>query len=142
MMTKSLVLFLCTGNSARSQMAEALLRKYAGNHFDVQSAGLEPKGIHPFTLKVMEEMCIDLSRHRSKSLSEFIGQVNPRYVITLCGPADASCPRSLWSKGEKLHWPFEDPAAFNGNPDEMLAKFRDIRDQIDLKVQSWLTELV
>ena len=140
MMAKPLVLFICTGNSARSQMAEALLRNYAGDRFDVQSAGLEPKGINPFTLQVMEEAGFDMSSHRSKSLGEFIGQATPRYVITLCGSADASCPRSLWSVGEKYHWPFEDPAAMDGSLAEKLAKFREIRDQIDLKVQSWLQE--
>ena len=140
-MSKSQVLFLCTGNSARSQMAEAFLRQYAGDRFDVQSAGLEPKGINPFTIKVMEEVGINLSGHRSKSLREFMGQTYPLYVITVCSDADAACPRPLWSHGEKLHWPFEDPAAFQGSEEEKLAYFRQVRDQIDRQIRDWLAKL-
>jgi arsenate reductase (thioredoxin) len=137
---KPQVLFLCTGNSARSQMAEAFLRRYAGDRFDVQSAGLEPKGINPNTVKVMAEKGYDLSNHRSKDLREFMGHSLSRYVITVCGNADASCPRGLWSMGEKIHWPFEDPAAFQGSEEETLAYFREIRDQIEEKILSWLNE--
>lgn len=138
--TKPQVLFLCTGNSARSQMAEAFLKRYAGNQFDVQSAGLEPKGINPYTVQVMAEIGYDMSSHRSKNLREFMGHTHSRYVITVCGNADASCPSALWSGGEKLHWPFEDPAAFKGTEDQTLARFREIRDQIDQRVLSWLQE--
>ena len=139
-MSKPQVLFLCTGNSARSQMAEAFLRKYASDRFDVQSAGLEPKGINPLTIKVMEEVSIDLSGHRSKSLREFMGQTHSRYVITVCSDADAACPRPLWSYGEKLHWPFEDPAAFQGSEEEKVTKFRQVRDQIDRRILDWLAK--
>lgn len=135
------VLFLCTGNSARSQMAEAFLKRYAGSHFDVQSAGLEPKGLNPYTIKVMSETGYDMSEHRSKNLREFMGHTHSRYVITVCGHADASCPRGLWSSGTKLHWPFEDPAAFEGDEEEKLQRFREIRDQIEQKILSWLQEI-
>lgn len=138
---KQQVLFLCTGNSARSQMAEAFLKRYAGDRFDVQSAGLEPKGINPYTIKVMAEAGHDMSSHRSKSLREFMGHSHSRYVITVCGNADASCPRGLWSNGEKLHWPLEDPAAFVGSEEEITMRFRDIRDQIEARVLTWLKEI-
>jgi len=138
---KPQVLFLCTGNSARSQMAEAFLKLYAGDHFDVQSAGLEPKGINPYTVKVMNEIGYDMSSHRSKSLREFMGHTHSRYVITVCGNADASCPRALWSNGIKLHWPFDDPAAFEGSEEETLERFRQIRDQIKERVLAWLQEI-
>ena len=141
MTVKPQVLFLCTGNSARSQMAEAFLKRYAGSYFDVQSAGLEPKPINPYTIKVMAEVGYDMSGHRSKSLSEFMGRSASRYVITVCGNADANCPRGLWSFGEKLHWPFDDPAAFVGTEEETLACFRQTRDQIEQKILSWLKEL-
>jgi arsenate reductase (thioredoxin) len=139
--TKPQVLFLCTGNSARSQMAEAFLKRYAGTYFDVQSAGLEPKGINPYTIKVMAEVGYDMSGHRSKSLREFMGQSTSRYVITVCGNADVNCPRGLWSFGEKLHWPFEDPATYAGNEEEILALFRHTRDQIKQQILAWLKEL-
>ena len=141
MAQKPQVLFICTGNSARSQMAEAFLRHYAGDYFDVQSAGLEPAGINPYTIRVMDEAGYDLSSHRSKSLREFMGYTHSRYVITVCGKADASCPRGLWSSGEKLHWPFEDPAAFQGSDADKLARFREVRDQIEQRILTWLQEI-
>lgn len=141
MPTKPQVLFLCTGNSARSQMAEAFLKRYAGDQFDVQSAGLEPKGLNPNTIKVMAEVGYDMSGHRSKSLREFMGHTHSRYVITVCGHADESCPRGLWSSGEKIHWPFDDPAAFVGSEEETLKRFREIRDQIEQKILAWLKEI-
>lgn len=141
MAKKPQVLFLCTGNSARSQMAEAFLKRYASAHFDVQSAGLDPKGINPYTIKVMQEAGIDMSDHRSKSLREFMGHTHSRYVITVCGNADASCPRALWSNGTKLHWPFDDPAAFEGDEEETLQRFRETRDQIEQRILAWLQEI-
>jgi arsenate reductase len=89
----------------------------------------------------MSEIGYDLSGHRSKSLREFMGHTHSRYVITVCGNADASCPRGLWSSGQKLHWPFEDPAAFEGSEDEKLARFRQIRDEIERKILDWLKEI-
>lgn len=89
----------------------------------------------------MVEVGYDMSGHRSKSVREFMGRSTSRYVITVCGLADASCPRGLWSFGEKLHWPFEDPAVFEGSEEEILARFRQTRDQIELKILSWLEEL-
>jgi arsenate reductase len=139
-MAKPRVLFLCTGNSARSQMAEAYLRKYAGDRFDVYSAGLEPKGIHPYTLQVMEERGIDLSQHSSKDLGQFLGKVNFAYLITVCDHAAERCP-IFPGAGIRLHWSFEDPAAYVGAPDEKLVKFRQVRDQIDARIRAWLVTI-
>lgn len=140
--TKQNVLILCTGNSARSQMAEALLREYAGDQFEVFSAGLEPKGLNPFAIQAMDELGIDIRGQHSKSVKEFMGRMFLRYVITVCSDADRSCPQALWAHGgTKLHWPFDDPAAVEGTDGEKLAKFRQVRDQIDQRIKVWLKEL-
>jgi arsenate reductase len=131
------VLFLCTGNSCRSQMAEAWLRKLGGDQFEVYSAGLEPHGVNPNTIVVMEELGIDMSSHRSKQLDEYIGQVEFDYLITVCGNADERCPY-FPGMGERMHWPFQDPAGFEGPEDEKLDFFRKVRDQIKAKLQAWL----
>ncbi len=133
------VLFLCTGNSARSQMAEAWLRDLGGDRFSVFSAGLEPHGVNPFTTAVMEETGYDMGDHSSKHLDQFIGAVDFDYLITVCGNADERCPY-FPGMGTRLHWPFDDPAAFEGNQDQKLAFFRTVRDQIKAKIQSWLEE--
>ena len=141
-MNKTNVLFLCTGNSARSQMAEAFLRKYGGDHFDVYSAGLEPKGLHPLTKRVMEEIGVDLSGQWSKNVSEYLGKKHFGYFITVCSDADAKCPTTFpGPKSERLRWFFDDPAAVAGSETEALAKFRAVRDQIQARILAWLTEL-
>jgi arsenate reductase len=137
---KNRVLFLCTGNSARSQMAEAFLRRYAGEYFEVFSAGLEPKPINPLTIQVMAEIGFDISNQTSKGVSVFLGIVLIQRLITVCDQAEKNCPVSWPGVNQKLHWSFEDPAAFEGNQEEKLAKFRQVRDQIDLKIRSWLGE--
>jgi arsenate reductase (thioredoxin) len=134
------VLFLCTGNSCRSQMAEAWLRSLGGEDFEVYSAGLEPHGVNPYTITVMEEAGIDMSTHRSKHLDEYIGKTDFDYLITVCGNADERCP-FFPGMGTRLYWPFEDPAAHVGPNSEKLAAFRDVRDQIKAKIQSWLEDL-
>jgi arsenate reductase len=139
-MSKTKVLFLCTGNSARSQIAEAFLRKYGGDEFEAYSAGLEPKGITPYTERVMEEAGISLSGQRSKHIKEYMGKVHFGYVITLCDEAEASCPTTFPGIFQRLYWPFEDPAAFTGSEDEKLAKFRKVRDQIEQRIKTWLAE--
>ena len=139
-MPKMKVLFLCTGNSARSQMAEAFLRHFAGNLFEVFSAGLDPRGIHPLTTRVMEEIGIPLANHFSKSVSEYLGKVHFGYLITVCAAAEDRCPASFPGISRRLHWPFDDPAAYTGSEDEMLQKFRDVRDEISRRIQNWLKE--
>jgi arsenate reductase len=134
------VLFLCTGNSARSQMAEAFLRKYAGDRFEAHSAGLEPKGVNPFTIQAMQEVGIDISDQTSKGVDTYLGKVLFQYLITVCDDADKNCPTVWPGVNQRMHWSFEDPAAFEGTDDEKLAKFREIRDRIDERIQAWLEE--
>ncbi|OGD52804.1 protein tyrosine phosphatase [Candidatus Bathyarchaeota archaeon RBG_13_38_9] len=136
-MNKIKVLFLCTGNSARSQMAEAFLRKYAGNKFEVYSAGFEPKEINPFTIKVMEELGYDLSNQRSKSIDEYLGKMHFGIIVTVCDKAEKVCP-TIPGVAERLHWPFEDPATFEGTDEEKMQKFREIRNQIHDKIKYWV----
>ena len=133
------VLFLCTGNSARSIMAEALLRYYAPDRFEVYSAGLEPKGINPYTIQVLKEIGLDVSGGRSKDVMEFLGKVHMGYVITVCSNAEERCPIFPFGT-QRLHWPFEDPAAFRGTGEEKLAKFREVRDLIHQSILAWLRE--
>jgi arsenate reductase (thioredoxin) len=116
------VLFVCTGNSARSVMAEALLRRHGGAAFEVYSAGTEPKGINPLTLRVLADAGIDGSFARSKSVTEFLGQ-HFDYVITVCDQARQTCP-VFPGVHETLHWGYEDPAEANGTDEERLAVFR------------------
>ena len=133
------VLFLCSGNSARSIMAEALLRYYAPDRFEVYSAGLEPLGINPFTIRVMKEIGLDVSNGRSKDVMEFLGKLHMSYVITVCSNAEERCPIFPFST-QRLYWPFEDPAAFRGTADETAARFREVRDLIDQRIRAWLRE--
>jgi arsenate reductase (thioredoxin) len=139
-MPKAKVLFLCTGNSARSQMAEALLRKHAGDRFEAYSAGLEPKGINPYTIKVMDEIGLDLSGQYSKDVEEYLGRINFGYVITVCGNAEEKCPTTFLGVSHRQHWPLEDPAAFEGSEQATLEKFRETRDQIERRVQRFVSE--
>jgi len=136
-MGKTRVLFLCTHNSARSQMAEAFLRRYAGDQFDVYSAGLEPKRINPYIRHVMDEAGIDISQQRSKDVMEYLGRIHFGYVITVCDSAEQNCP--IFPFGTiRLHWSFEDPAHFEGPDEEKLDKFREVRDQTEARIRSWL----
>ena len=141
-MDKNRVLFLCTGNSARSQMAEALLRRYAGDRFEVYSAGLEPKGMNPFTVRVMEEIGLPLTGQSSKDVREYMGKLHFGYLITVCANAEERCPTAFPGVGQRMHWAFDDPAAVEGTDEDKLAKFREIRDQIAHRIHDWLTEEV
>jgi len=139
-MEKQRVIFLCTGNSARSQMAEALLRKAGGDRFEVYSAGLQPKGINPLTIQVMEEKGFDLSGQRSKGVQEYLGKVLIQTLITLCDDAEKNCPTVWPGVNTRLHWSFEDPSAFEGTEAQKLEKFRQIRDGIEKRINAWLKE--
>jgi len=140
--TKPKVLFLCTANSARSQMAEVLLRKYAGDRFDVYSAGLEPTAVHPYAMKVMAEIGIDMAGQRAKGVGEFLGKMNPAYVITVCEKARQRCPTTFPATGATMiAWPIEDPAAAEGAEEDRLRKFREARDQIAARIKAWLEAL-
>lgn len=122
------VLILCTGNSARSQMAEGLLKHMAGERFEVHSAGTEPSSVRPEAIAVMKEIGIDISGNRSKHVDEFDGQPFD-YVLTVCDNAARNCP--VWpGRARRIHHGFEDPASVPGAPEERLAAFRRVRDQI------------
>jgi arsenate reductase (thioredoxin) len=122
------VLILCTGNSARSQMAEGLLRHDAGDRFDVESAGTKPSQVRPEAIAVMREVGIDISGHRSKSVDGFVGR-NFNYVLTVCDNAKESCP-IFPGHTNRLHQNFEDPAALQGSEEKRMELFRNVRDQI------------
>ena len=128
MSDKKRVLILCTGNSARSQMAEGLLRHDAGERFEVASAGTKASFVRPEAIAVMREVGIDIAGHRSKNVDEFHGQ-DFDYVITVCDNARETCP-VFFGKAEKLHRDFEDPAAAIGSEQERLPVFRRVRDQL------------
>jgi arsenate reductase len=138
-MSKPRVLFLCTGNSARSIMAEALLRYYAPDQFEVFSAGLEPKGINPYTIRAMNEVGLDVSGGKSTDVMEYLGKTHMGYVITVCSNAEERCPIFPFGT-QRLHWPFEDPAAFQGSDADKLAKFREVRNLIEERIRAWLNE--
>ncbi len=129
------VLFVCTGNSARSVMAEALLRHHGGDRFEVFSAGTEPKGINPLTVRILAEAGIDASFARSKSVTEFLGQPFD-YVVTVCDQARQSCP-VFPGAHESLHWGYEDPAEATGSDEERLAVFRRVCIQIAERVRQF-----
>jgi arsenate reductase len=140
-MAKPKVLFLCTGNSARSQMAEAFLRAYAGEHFDVHSAGLEPLGfILPDVLLVMQERGLEMQGQHSKSVNEYLGRVHFSYVITVCGNAEENCPTIFLNMGQHEFWPFDDPAKFKGSDSQRLGFVRTLRDQIEQRILQWLEQ--
>ena len=125
---KKRVLFLCTGNSARSQMAEGLMRHLRGNEFEVSSAGTEPKGIHPMATEVMKEIGIDISAQRSKHLDEYVAE-QFNYIVTLCYHAAKTCP-FFPGNGERMHHSFPDPAAAEGSREEKIEMFRRVRDEL------------
>lgn len=133
---KKRVLILCTGNSARSQMAEGLLRHMADDCFEVESAGVEPSHIRPQAIEAMREIGVDISGHRSKSVDEFTGDEFD-YVITVCDNARERCPVFL-GKTERIHWSFEDPAVAEGDEAKRLAVFRRVRDEIESRLREFV----
>lgn len=133
---KKRVLILCTGNSARSQMAEGLLRRYAGERFEVESAGTKASFVRPEAIAVMREAGIDITGHRSKSVGEFEGQPFD-YVITVCDTARETCP-VFFGKAQKLHQDFEDPATVAGSEGERLQAFRRVRDQLSTYLRDFI----
>ena len=137
MVNKIKVLFICLHNSARSQMAEAFLNKFAGNKFEAKSAGIEPGILNPVVVEVMKEIGIDISDNKTKSVKQFAGEQFD-YVITVCDAASGErCPFSPGNV-KRLHWEFDDPSSFTGGYDEKLAKTRKVRDEIKAKIEDWL----
>ncbi|MFZ1058571.1 MAG: arsenate reductase ArsC [Candidatus Rokuibacteriota bacterium] len=135
-MTKARVLFLCTHNSARSQMAEGFLRAMGGDRFEVASAGTEATGVHPLATRAMEEVGISLAGHTSKTLDRFLGQPWD-YVITVCDSANERCP-VFPAKTQRTHWGFDDPSRTTGTEEERLGTFRRVRDEIKARLLDWL----
>ncbi len=133
------VMFVCTGNSARSQMAEGFARHVGRGRVEAVGAGTEPSRLNPFAVMVMQEEGIEISRQRSKAFDEDLAR-RMDVVVTVCGNADERCP-VLPPEVTKLHWPLEDPAAAKGTEAEVLNKFREIRDQIEARVQELVRTL-
>ncbi len=137
-MTKKVVLFLCTANSARSQMSEALLRHKAGDRFEVHSAGVEPGVINPFAVRAIEELGIDISGQHAKGIETYLGKGRIHHLVIVCDRAATKCPTTWPGLHEKHVWPFDDPASVEGSDDQKLAAFRRVRDQISAKLDAWL----
>jgi len=138
-MSKSKVLFLCTGNSACSQMTEAFLWAYADDKFEAHSAGIEPKGqILPDVLTSMKECGLDLNNQRSKGVEEYLGKMHFAYVITVCEDAEENCTTAFLNTGNHEHWSFNDPAKFEGSYDERLQSDRELRDLIVQRMRQWI----
>jgi len=135
------VLFVCSHNSARSQMAHGWLKHLAGDRFDVHSAGVEPGTLNPLSVKVMAEVGIDISDHKAESIKAYLGKLPVYWLIVVCDKAAESCPRIWPGVGERLHWFFDDPSAAAGSEEEKLAVFRRVRDQIKQQVEQWLAEV-
>ncbi len=133
------VLIVCTHNAARSQMAEALLRWMAGEAVEVYSAGTEPTAVHPLTIRVLEELGIQTSGLRAKSVEEFLGQTFD-YVITVCDQARERCP--VFPGGEQIHWSFPDPSTVEGSEAERLEAFRNVRDAIAQRLRLWVSVIL
>lgn len=135
------ILVLCTGNSARSQMAEAYLKRLAGDGFAIYSAGLEPRPIHPYTIQAILEDGIDIRDQRSKGVKEFLGKMGFRYVITVCEKAEKNCPTTFLGGFDQIFWPFEDPSVFEGEETDKPDKFREVRDLIKERISKWIREI-
>ena len=134
-MDKPAVLFLCTGNSCRSQMAEGFLRAYGGDRFAAYSAGTEPaECVNPTAIEVMAEKGIDISRQQPKSVADFLGRLPVLYLVIVCSGANESCPRIFPGVLTRMFWPFDDPAGQSAD------EFRRVRDEIEAHIKAWLAE--
>jgi arsenate reductase len=135
---KAKALFIDTHNSARSQMGEALMRHYAGDKFEVYSAGIEPQEISPLTFVVMEEVDIPLTGQKPEGVRTYLGQKHFGYVFTVCDYAESQCPTTWLQAQHHMHWNIVDPLKAEGTEEEVLAQFRTARDQLDELIQEWL----
>lgn len=138
-MNRPRVLFLCTGNSARSQMAEGILRARAGDRFEAFSAGLEPTAVHPLAIEAMAEIGIDISGQRAKSVAEYLGKEHFGHLITVCDRAAANCP-TFPGVARRLHWSLADPAAAEGDHEARLAVFREVRDRLVALIDEFVAD--
>lgn len=134
-MDNPVVLFLCTGNSCRSQMAEGFLHELGGDRFTALSAGTEPADrVHPMAVEVMGEKGIDISHREPKNVREYLGRLAVRHLIIVCSGANEKCPRIFPGMMNRMFWPFDDPA---GQP---VQEFRRVRDEIEARIKTWLAE--
>ncbi|MFQ5453383.1 MAG: arsenate reductase ArsC [Candidatus Zixiibacteriota bacterium] len=133
------ILVLCTGNSCRSQMAEGFFRQYLNKSDKIKSAGLEPHGVNPLAIQVMNEVGIDISCQTSNHINEYLEQQFD-YIITVCDNAAANCP-TFPGGGSRIHWSFEDPAQATGTEEDVINKFRHIRNEIENKIKEWVDNL-
>ncbi|TYT75957.1 arsenate reductase ArsC [Desulfobotulus mexicanus] len=141
---KRFVIFLCNGNTIRSQMAEGLLNHMGGDRFTAVSAGVEPgEKVHPMAIAVLAEEGIDISHHKPKAIGTYLGKEAILHMITVCDKAQQTCPR-IWpglSEGNRHHWMLDNPSATEGSEEEKLAAFRRVRDDLKGKIQAWLKEV-
>jgi len=139
-MDKERVLFLCTGNTARSIMGEAILRQLAGDRFEAHSAGLSPSEVRPETIAVLQEAGYDVSGLASKPVDDYLGHMFVHYLITVCDHAERNCPRIWPQGGKRIFWPVDDPALTEGSEDDRLDAFRAARDDMEARIEGWLAE--
>ena len=132
------VLFLCTGNSCRSQMAEGFLRAYGGENYEAHSAGTHPSAVHPLAIEAMREAGIDISGQRSKNVEDYAGQ-SFAAMVTVCDRAQQACP-IFPGTGTRQHWPFPDPAEAKGSREERMVVFRRVRDEIGARVRDFVAQ--
>lgn len=138
-MEKKLIYFLCTGNSCRSQIADGFMKALGGDKYEVRSAGLEAHGLNPRAVQVMNEAGVNISSHTSDVIDpEILNRAD--YIITLCGHADEHCPVITNKNVTKWHWGFDDPAKAAGTEDEIIAKFREVRDAIKSRIELFIEE--
>ncbi|MBE5393834.1 arsenate reductase (thioredoxin) [Brevibacillus borstelensis] len=139
MQKKPLIYFLCTGNSCRSQMAEGFMRSLGGDRYEVKSAGLEAHGLNPLAVRVMKEDNVDIRSHTSDVIDpDTLARAD--YVITLCGHADEHCPAIPGNSAVKWHWGFDDPAKASGTEEDIINRFRVVRDSIKSRIEQFLKE--
>lgn len=136
---KQKVIFLCTQNSARSQMSEGFLRHYGGERFEAYSAGIEPTSeVHPYAVEVMEEVGIDISDQYPKRLKTYLGKMGFNYLIIVCARAEKNCPKTFPGVNARISWLFDDPRGENVPREQMLERFREVRDKIEQKILTWI----
>lgn len=136
---KPLVYFLCTGNSCRSQIADGFLKALGGDKYEVKSAGLEAHGLNPRAVQIMKEAGVDISNHTSDVIDpEILKEAD--YIITLCGHANDNCPVVRYDKAERWHWGFDDPAKATGTEEEIIEKFREVRESIKNRIEQFVKE--
>ncbi len=138
---KPKILILCSGNSCRSQMAEGFFKKYADDLFEIHSAGLDPKPIHPMTIRAMNEAGLDISGQKSKAIKDFLGRESFRHIIFVCSAAEKSCPNVYPFVNSRISWPSEDPAAVEGTEEEKYSKFVEVRDLVENTIKTWVKEI-